>query len=165
MKHRAMWTNDVDTTAAMITDTAITAPLIIISGLAPIFFSRTAMKIPGKAKLMHKIGQICILTHAICDRTANVIKESVLFPSKLVVVVICLNCYIMFPYCSKFSCLKFPLGDGNTKRTCYTTNAEWEANDKTCYTCAAFKVPNKLIYKHPHGLQDAKGYETYAHRY
>ena len=65
MKHRAMWTSDVDTTAAMIRDTAKTAPLIIISGLAPNIFSRTPMRIPGKAKLMHNIGQIftisCIL--------------------------------------------------------------------------------------------------------
>ena len=45
-----MWTSDVDTTAAMMKDTANTAPLTIISRLAPNIFTKTPTKIPIKGK-------------------------------------------------------------------------------------------------------------------
>ena len=45
-----MWTSDVDTTAAMMKDTANTAPLTIISRLAPNIFTKTPTKIPIKCK-------------------------------------------------------------------------------------------------------------------
>ena len=61
MKHRAIWTSDVDTTAAMMRNPAAIAPLKIISGLAPNNLSRTPVKIPGKATFKLKIGHTYIV--------------------------------------------------------------------------------------------------------
>ena len=55
-KNRAMWTSDVDTTAAMMRDAANTAPLKIISSLVSIILSKTPVKIPGKTKFLVNIG-------------------------------------------------------------------------------------------------------------
>ena len=60
-KNRAMWTSDVDTTAAMMRDAANTAPLKIISSLVSIILSKTPVKIPGKAKFVVSIGHTFIL--------------------------------------------------------------------------------------------------------
>ena len=56
-----MWKKFVDTTAAMMRDTEINAPLKIISSLVPIILSKTPVKIPGKAKFVVSIGHTFIL--------------------------------------------------------------------------------------------------------
>ena len=72
MKHRAMWTSDVDTTAAMMINPAAIAPLNSINGLAPNNFSRTPVKIPGKAQFMLKIGHTFIVN---CNLYRNTQKR------------------------------------------------------------------------------------------